>query len=86
VTPIFPPEADTYVFNLDAHGAKQEDFTARFIEDFNQLARAREVKHLVLDTERVRLPKSFKGPKVEHVRGLGTQVWASSHPRVGMGA
>lgn len=86
MTPIFPPEADTYVFNLEAHDARQEDFTARFIEDFKQLAQAREVKQLVLDTERVRLPKSFTGAKIEHVRGLGSQVWASSHPRVGMGA
>lgn len=88
MTPIFPPEADTYVFNLDAHGekVKQQEFAGKFLEELQQLCRAREIKHLVLDQERVRLPHSFKGVKVEHVRGLGFQVWASSHPRREMGA
>lgn len=87
MTPIFPKEADTYVFDLSNHGerVKQADFSGAFMEQFQQLSRSREVKHLVIDPERVRLPPWFKGVKVEHVRGLGFQVWASSHPRVGMG-
>ncbi len=87
MTPIFPKEADTYVFDLSAHGerVKQADFTGVFLDQFRQLMAKREVKHIVLDTERVKLPADFKGAKVEHVRGLGYQVWASSHRRIEMG-
>lgn len=42
----------------------------------------RDLTYFCADTERVRLPPAAR--RVEHVRGLGTDVWASTHPRIGM--
>lgn len=88
MTPIFAPGAETYCFDLSAHvkpGQKQADFEGAFFDEFRRLCEAKQMRHLVLDSDRVRLPRNPHGVKVEHIRGLGLQVWASSLPRVEMG-
>lgn len=79
---MFPKEAKTFTASLrpgpkELLAAQAEQFVVMASKRYN-----RELTYFYADTEQVRLPPSAK--RVEHVRGLGTDVWASTHPRIGM--
>jgi hypothetical protein len=83
LTPLFPKESRTFAARLEPGPI---DLVASKAQQFVEMASKRfngDSTHFVVDLERVRLPKGLR--HVEHVRGLGFDVWASTHPRIGMG-
>jgi hypothetical protein len=82
VTILFPKEAKTFAASLRPG---PQDLLASQAEQFVVMASRRyncERTFFYADTERVRLPRSAK--RVEHIRGLGTEIWASTHQRIGI--
>lgn len=82
MTILFPKEAKTFATSLkpgpkDLLSAQAEQFVVMASRRYNC-----EMTYFYVDTERVRLPRSAK--RIEHIRGLGTDVWASTHPRIGV--
>ena len=83
MTPMFPKESKCFAMRLDPGPS---DLVASKAAQFVEMASKRfngASTHFVADLDRVQLPKGLL--HVEHVRGLGYDVWASSHPRIGMG-
>jgi hypothetical protein len=85
VTPLFPREAKTFCMNLKP-GPRGliESQAAQFVHMASSRFNGRSGTHFVVDTERITLPRSVPRRNIEHVRGLGLDVWASSAKRCGM--
>lgn len=86
MTPLFPPKAKCFATRLepgpsDFVASKAEQFVVMVTSRFN----GRHGTHFVVDLERVRLPRYIPRKNIEHVRGLGFDVWAASAKRIGMG-
>lgn len=85
LTPLFPPNSKCFATRLEP-GPK--DLLASKAEQFVRMASSRfngtHGTFFVVDTEHVRLPRSVPKRNVEHVRGLGYDIWASSSRRIGM--
>lgn len=87
LTPIFPPKSKCFATRLDPGPS---DLVASKAEQFVRMASQRfNGKHgtfFCADLEHVRLPRSVPSSNVEHIRGLGFDIWASSAKRIGMGS
>lgn len=53
-----------------------------FLRNFVEMADRTGVAYIYLDETHVKLPRKPKNGRTEHVRGLGHDIWASSHPRI----
>jgi hypothetical protein len=85
VTPIFPKTAKCFATHLKPGPS---DLVASSAEQFVVMASSRyngRQTFFVVDEQFVRLPRSVPRKNIEHVRGLGFDVWAASAPRIGMG-
>jgi hypothetical protein len=85
LTPIFPPNSKCFATRLEPGPS---DLVASKAEQFVRMASSRfSGRHgtfFCVDREHVSLPRSVPRKNVEHVRGLGHDIWASSAPRIGM--
>jgi hypothetical protein len=82
MTPLFPKNSKCFATKLEPGpselvASKAAQFVEMASKRFNGVS-----THFVVDAERVQMPKGLRN--VEHVRGLGFDVWASSHSRIGM--
>lgn len=87
VTPLFPKESKCFAMKLepgpsDLVASKAEQFVRMASSRFN----GRHGTFFVVDEQHVRLPRFVPRKNVEHVRGLGYDIWASSSRRIGMGS
>ena len=85
MTPIFPPKAKCFATRLepgpsDLVASKAAQFVVMVSSRFN----GTHGTYFCVDTERVKLPRSIPRKNIEHVRGLGFDVWAASSKRCGM--
>ena len=85
MTPLFPPKSKCFATRLepgpsDLVTSKAEQFVVMVTSRFN----GRSGTFFCVDEQRVRLPRSIPRKNIEHVRGLGFDIWASSAKRCGM--
>lgn len=85
MTPIFRKTDKTFCLNLKP-GPRDllESQAAQFVTMATSRYNGLKGTFFCVDEERVRLPRSIPRRNIEHIRGLGFDVWASSSKRIGM--
>ena len=85
MTPLFRRTDKTLCISLKP-GPREllESQAAQFVTMATSRYNGLRGTYFYVDEEHVRLPRSVPRRNIEHVRGLGTDVWASSSKRIGM--